>query len=166
MQTYTNVGAPGGVPQPFPIPWQNPPFLPGQTQQQMPPQLQEALNNHFAALGQQYGGQFGMGGPAQLNGIPPGYFQAPSQQQNPAFPQLSFHQILAQQQQARAAARQQGISSIPGGQALPQNLTQNNTAPQQHAEGLGPTNNVPGQANNPNNSNTIVHEGQGPNGSH
>ena len=49
---------------------------------------------------------------------------------------------------------------------MPQNPTQNNTAPQQHAEGLGLTNHVPGQAQSPNNSNTIIHEGQGPNGSH
>lgn len=181
MQPYVNIGAPGAVTQPFPLPWQNPPFIPGQMQPpqippqmppqmppqiqpQMLPQMQEALNHHFAALSQQYGGQLGGGVPAPFNGIPPTHFHMP-QQQIPAFPPLSFHQILAQQQQARAAARQQGINSIPGSQGPSQNLHPNTAAPQQNVEGSEASNNVPGQANGPGNNNTIIHEGQGPNGS-
>ena len=172
MQPFMNAGTPGGVAQPIQLPWHNPPFIPGQMQQQMlpqmqpqmPPQMQDALNNHFATLSQQHGGQFGGGVPTPFNGIPPGHFHMP-QQQIPAFPQLSFHQILAQQQQARAAARQQGINNIPGGQEPSQTLHQNAAAPQQTVEGSEATNNVPGQINGPSNTNTIIHEGQGPNGS-
>ncbi|KAL8984687.1 MAG: hypothetical protein Q9205_001412 [Flavoplaca limonia] len=97
-----------------------PPQLPGQQAHiPMPPHLQNALNNHLAAMNQQFAAHFAAHGQQQHlhQGLPHNHVQA-HQWQQPVLPQPSFQQIIAQQQQARAAAGQYGLSpDLPANQA-------------------------------------------------
>ncbi|KAL8733140.1 MAG: hypothetical protein Q9166_002332 [cf. Caloplaca sp. 2 TL-2023] len=166
QSTHTNQqGAPPGMPNVPQAPGQIPPGLqtqpllfpppqmPGQQGQvPMPPHLQNALNSHLAAMNQQFAAHFAAQGQQQHvhQGTPHTHFQA-HQWQQPMFPQPSFQQIIAQQQQARAAAGQYGLA---------QNLPTNQPAVEQNRQGA---NNLQGPSANPN-VNTVVRENQGPNG--
>ncbi|KAL8813820.1 MAG: hypothetical protein Q9223_006920, partial [Gallowayella weberi] len=128
-----------------------PPQMPGQQgQAPMPPHLQNALNSHLAAMNQQFAAHFAAQGHQQHfhQGTPHTHLQAHQWQQQ-MYPQPSFQQIIAQQQQARAAAGQHGLIQNPPVPSAEQNRQA--------------ANNTPGQALNPS-MNTIVRENQGPNG--
>ena len=86
-----------GLNSPFPMP-----------SGQFPPHLQNALQNHLQALGQQIGAQMAMHGNQVGQGLPLNTNQAQGSEQQPPFSPPSFQQIVAQQQQARAAAGRQG----------------------------------------------------------
>ncbi|MCJ1353357.1 MAG: hypothetical protein MMC33_003343 [Icmadophila ericetorum] len=151
-------GGPGFLPNNMLPPWQMPPIAPGQ----LFPGMQEALNNHFTALGQ--GAQLGTAPPGASAGLPPARTPPGARQQMPIPSNpLQFQQFLAQQQQTRAAARQHGLANA----ATDQNPSRTASAPPPEIARSG----TPGQTTNnptqgPNNTNTIVHEGHGPNGSH
>ncbi|KAL8915244.1 MAG: hypothetical protein Q9171_000363 [Xanthocarpia ochracea] len=130
-----------------------PPQMPGQQgQAPMPPHLQNALNSHLAAMNQQFAAHFAAQGQQHHlhQGPPHTHFQT-HQWQQPMLPQASFQQIIAQQQQNRAAAGQYGISQNPPG---------NQTAAAQDGQG---SDNVQPSNHNPN-PDTVVRENQGPNG--
>ncbi|KAL8927311.1 MAG: hypothetical protein Q9208_002488 [Pyrenodesmia sp. 3 TL-2023] len=128
---------------------QIPPFTglptnPRQRSAPIPPQVQNAINAQLAAMSQHLAAQFAPQGQQHLQGQPHSHFHN-QQWQQPAFPQPSFQQIIAQQQQARAAAGQH--------QSLQNNM----------ASG-GSNNSQPFDSSNPGNVNTVVRENQGPNG--
>ena len=121
--------------------------------------MQELLNNHLAVLGQHPPNAPFFAGGTNVPGSQGQYGQAP---QFPPFapqnPQQTFQQFLAQQQQNRAGAGQHGV-----GQDMPVSNIQSQTR-----AGSDATNNSTNIANlvqDANNPGTIVHEGQGPNGS-
>ena len=147
--------------------------LQGQLPQQ---QVIDQANQHFVTITQQLVGQAGPGGINPTLGVQqqifPGQtqhvFQQPIQhtfQQHQQTQQPSFQQILTQQQRARAAA------GIPGiGHNLPPNnavraSTPASQQPNQATNGDPNSASYP-QALPPGTSNTVVREGQGPNGSH
>ncbi|KAL8858188.1 MAG: hypothetical protein Q9178_005365 [Gyalolechia marmorata] len=130
-----------------------PPQMPGQQGQvPMPPHLQNALNSHLAAVNQQFAAHFAAQGQQHHlhQGPPHTHFQT-HQWQQPLLPQASFQQIIAQQQQNRAAAGQYGISQNPPG---------NQTTAEQDGQG---SDNVQPYNHNPN-LDTVMRENQGPNG--
>ncbi|KAL8675577.1 MAG: hypothetical protein Q9168_000089 [Polycauliona sp. 1 TL-2023] len=89
-----------------------PPQIPGpQGQLPVPPHVQNALNSHLAAMNQQFAAHFAAHGQQHHfhQGRPHTHYQA-HQFQQPIPPQPSFQQIIAQQQQARAATGQYGLS--------------------------------------------------------
>ena len=131
------------------------PLLPGP----LAAPMQELLNNHLAVLGQHppnapfFAGGTNVPGSQGQHGQIPQYL--PFAPQNP---QQTFQQFLAQQQQNRAGAGQHGV-----GQDMPVSNIQSQPRADYDA-----TNNSQGATNpihNANNPGTIVHEGQGPNGS-
>ncbi|KAL8747830.1 MAG: hypothetical protein Q9190_000330 [Brigantiaea leucoxantha] len=128
-------------------------------QGQFPPQIQNALNS-FASLNQHIGTHLAQHGQHmhQMPFLPQGLPHNNHWQQTP-FSQPSFQQIIAQQQQARAAAGQQGLSPrqnspTPGAQRT--GPTQSND--QARSEN---TSNPTAQLGN---TSTVVRENQGPNG--
>lgn len=127
-------------------------------QGQFPPHLQQALNNHLQALNQQIATQMAShAGPfahAQFNATPA---QGP---QHPQVPQQSFQQVIAQQQHARAAAGQQGVSGNASGHLNPENTA---TPPHDTSIPAAPSS-QPIRASTPTNVNTVVRENQGSNG--
>ncbi|KAI4283552.1 MAG: hypothetical protein L6R38_002082 [Xanthoria sp. 2 TBL-2021] len=130
-----------------------PPQMAGQQgQTPMPPHLQNALNSHLAAMNQQFAAHFAAHGQQHHlhQGPPHTHFQA-HQWQQPTLPQPSFQQIIAQQQQARAAAGQYGLSP---------DLPTNQTPAEQNGQG---SDNAQASNQSPN-PNTAVRENQGPNG--
>lgn len=142
--------APGQLPPGFNP--QIPPFTglptnPHQRSAPIPPQVQNAINSQLAAMSQHLAAQFATQGHQHLQGQPHNHFHN-QQWQQPAFPQPSFQQIIAQQQQARAAAGQHGVA-----QSLQNNM----------ASG-GSNNSQPFDPSNSGNVNTVVRENQGPNG--
>ncbi|KAL8686055.1 MAG: hypothetical protein Q9218_007378, partial [Villophora microphyllina] len=154
---------PNAQPGPIPMPpgFHAPPFqigqhaAPGQqVQAPIPPQLQNIVNGHLAAMNQQFATHFAAQGQQHVHqGLPQHNFQAQAQHwQPPVFSQPSFQQIVAQQQQARAAAGQHGLAQTP----------QPNEPASEHNEG----NANDGQTQQPHqpNVNTVVREGQGPDG--
>ncbi|KAL8956942.1 MAG: hypothetical protein Q9193_005662 [Seirophora villosa] len=119
----------------------------------IPPQLQHVLNSQLAAMSQQLAAQLAAQGQQHmLQGSPFNHFHA-QQWQQPPLPQPSFQQVVAQQQQIRAAAGQHGLA---------QNLQNNGTRGEQARQ--GPNNDPPFDPSNPGNVNTVVRENQGPNG--
>ncbi|KAI4118570.1 MAG: hypothetical protein LQ345_001407 [Seirophora villosa] len=119
----------------------------------IPPQLQHVLNSQLAAMSQQLAAQLAAQGQQHmLQGSPFNHFHA-QQWQQPPLPQPSFQQVVAQQQQIRAAAGQHGLA---------QNLPNNGTRGEQARQ--GPNNDPPFDPSNPGNVNTVVRENQGPNG--
>lgn len=139
---------------------------------QLPPYLQQAMRSHFEALNQQLGAQNTTNGTNslpmalqnQLNSYPG---------RQPPFAAPNFHQIIAQQQQARAAAGQRGLghndrnqngqtgtTSPPpghGGPTIPGNLS---------ASGLPTNSRVVQEDYGPNGATNsrVVQENHGPNG--
>ncbi|KAL8664058.1 MAG: hypothetical protein Q9202_003350 [Teloschistes flavicans] len=92
------------------------PLFPGQqAQASIPPQLQNVLSGHLAAMNQQFAAHFTAQGQQHVHQGPPQHnFQAQAQHWQPSvFPQPSFQQIVAQQQQARAAVGQHGLVQSP-----------------------------------------------------
>ncbi|KAL8738783.1 MAG: hypothetical protein Q9181_000461 [Wetmoreana brouardii] len=147
------------APMPMP-PGFNPPafhFVPQaipaqQGQTPIPPQLQSALNSHLMALNQQFVAHLAAQGHQHVHhGQPHNHTQVQYWQQ-PMAPQPSFQQIVAQQQQARAAAGQHGLA---------QNAQGNGPTSEQDR---GNTNNVHIPQTTPPNTNTVVRENHGPNG--
>ncbi|CAO1599380.1 hypothetical protein XANCAGTX0491_003110 [Xanthoria calcicola] len=130
-----------------------PPQMPGQQgQPPMPAHLQNALNSHLAAMNQQFAAHFAAHGQQHHlhQGPPHPHFQA-HQWNQPTLPQPSFQQIIAQQQQARAAAGQYGLSpDLPTNQSLPEQNGQGSDNAQASSQSS--------------NANTVVRENQGPNG--
>ncbi|MCJ1427815.1 hypothetical protein MMC29_005721 [Sticta canariensis] len=126
---------------------------------QLPPHLQQAMRSHFEALNQQLGVQ------NTTNGNP----LLPMALQNhlnnhpahlPTFTPPNFHQIVAQQQQARAAAGQRGLGHVDRNQGV-----QTGTAgpPPGHGGTSTPVNfSAPGLPTN----SRVVQENHGPNGEH
>ena len=149
-------GGPGLLPNNMLPPWQIAPMMPGQ----LPAGIHEAMNN-FAALG--HGAHFGTGPAVPTGGLPSNQIH-PGIHQQMHFPPIpvQFQQLLAQQQQARAAARQNGVANAPS----EQNPLRTASAPPPESERT----NTPGQTNSPaqgqNGTNTVVREGQGPHGIH
>ncbi|MCJ1475565.1 hypothetical protein MMC13_004228 [Lambiella insularis] len=158
-------GGVGTMPQQNPMPWLGMQFPQGQ----MPPPMQELLNAHFAALGQPPNGQPGTAAFSPNQGIPHVHNQggvlqqAATLPQFPAFPQFlppqqpNFQQVLAQQQQARAAAGLQGLGSINT------NQTSTQAGPSAARDDV---NSAPNRVATPGTSSTTVREGQHANGSH
>ncbi|KAL9020115.1 MAG: hypothetical protein Q9185_002645 [Variospora sp. 1 TL-2023] len=119
----------------------------------IPPHLQHVLNTRLAAMSQQLAAQLAAQGQQHLlQGSPFNHFHA-QQWQQPPLPQPSFQQVVAQQQQARAAAGQYGLA---------QNLQNNGTRGEQARE--GPDNEQPFEPSNPGNVNIVARENHGPNG--
>ncbi|KAL8953106.1 MAG: hypothetical protein Q9222_001044, partial [Ikaeria aurantiellina] len=141
---------PGFNPQAFQPPVQA--MQPQQGQVPLPPHLQHAMNSHLAALNQQLAAQFAAHGQQHTQQGQPHFHIQAQQWQQPAFPQPSFQQIIAQQQQARAAAGQHGL-----------NQSSQNSQGQREHNGQAMNNNQVHPPNAPN-TNTIVRENQGPNG--
>ena len=135
---------------------------------QFPPQLQQAFAQ-FHAVNQQHAAQLAaIGNNPVLGGVQFNQAQAQPFQQ-PGFAQPSFQQIIAQQQQARAAAGQQGTYIWPPN--TPQQPTPTNTPPPSSQGGIPNARNnaqipppSPSPAPAPGNTNTVVRENIGPNG--
>ena len=150
-----------GVPQLHPIHPHNVPFPQGQ----IAPQMRDALGAHFAAFGQQFGQQFGAHpGPLFASGGPnvdPNHQQQSLPAHVPPAPTL-FHQAIAQQQQARAAAGLHGVPLDPIIQTVPQ------PAPviRQMPTDTNAQANTQTANNDLGNIHTTVREGQGPDGTH
>ena len=142
----------------------------------LPAPMQELLNAHFAALGQQPAGQptsapFPPGyGFAQIHNHANPWHHPPPFAQNSSFTQPNVHLVIAQQRQAqiqqeqayRAEAGQQGIRAIPTPTA--QSPDPAAIPPVQLERGLGPSNGLPNRAGSPGTSSTIIREGQGADG--
>ena len=135
---------------------------------QFPPQLQQAFAQ-FYAVNQQHAAQLAaIGNNPVLGGVQFNQAQAQPFQQ-PGFAQPSFQQIIAQQQQARAAAGQQWTYIWPPN--TPQQPTPANTPPSSSQGGISNARNSaqippssPSPAPAPGNTNTVVRENIGPNG--
>ncbi|KAI4105697.1 MAG: hypothetical protein L6R37_002596 [Teloschistes peruensis] len=125
-----------------------------QAQTSIPPQLQNVLNGHLAAMNQHFAAHFAAQGQQHAHQAPPQHnFQAQPQHWQPSvFPQPSFQQIVAQQQQARAAAGQHGLVRSP---------SPNDLAREQY--GVDTSESQSHQPHQPN-ANTVVREDQGSNG--
>lgn len=82
------------------------------TQEHIPPHIQAAINSHFAALSQQLNQQLVMG-TMTPPAMPARLTQSNHVHQFSTSAQPSLQQIIAQQQQARAAAGRQGVADIP-----------------------------------------------------
>lgn len=146
-----------------PLPGQALVFNPGP----LPPEMQEELNAHMAAMGQPLGGLVAPGAILPNFGTQQGHQHAgawPPQPQFPQFPlvpQPNFQHILAQQQQARALAGMQGV----GNMGINLGLNQEAAHATQQGQGSGGTNDLLNRPLGPGTSSTVVREGQGPNGS-
>ncbi|KAI4213804.1 MAG: hypothetical protein LQ351_003497 [Letrouitia transgressa] len=146
---------------PPPIPQTGPiPMPQGAPYNHFPPHLQNALNNSFASFNQHLGTHFAHHA-QQMHQMPfpPQAIPHNNQWQQPPFPQPSFQQIIAQQQQARAAAGYQGLNPTNAAQSSPAagtTASQNSTQPRSDS----PQNPVA----QPGNTNTVVRENRGPNG--
>ncbi|KAL8715515.1 MAG: hypothetical protein Q9220_000851 [cf. Caloplaca sp. 1 TL-2023] len=141
---------PGFNPQAFHPPTQA--MQPQQGQPPLPPHLQQAMNSHLAALNQQLTAQYAAHGQQHVHQGHPHFHVQPQQWQQPAFAQPTFQQIIAQQQQARAAAGQHGLNQT----------SQNNQGPrEQNAQAVNNSQVHPPMVPN---TNTVVRENQGPNG--
>ena len=130
----------------------------GHVQGQFPPQFQQALNSHLQALTQQIATQMASHAGTLLQ-APLNATQAHGPQ-HPQMPQQSFQQVVAQQQQARAAAGQQGVAG-----SVPIQVNRDNTAtppPQDTTTSATPLN-QPLRSSTPTNVNTVVRENQGSN---
>ena len=118
---------------------------------QFPPHLQQALNNHLQALSQQIATQIASHashtGQANFNPIQ-GHVP-----QRPQTPQPSFQQVIAQHQQARAAAGQQGMNNAT------QTSRENTASPGQDTAAFAPL-----RSSTPANVSTVVRENQGSTG--
>jgi len=129
----------------------------------LPPEMQEQLNAHVAAMSQPHGGGVAPGGYVPniggqpIHGHAGAWPQQPALPQMPLFPQPNLQHFLAQQQQARAMAGMQGV----GNTGINPGLNQEATQVTQQTQGPGDTNNLP---NGPGTSSTVVREGHGPNG--
>ena len=126
---------------------------------QLPPHLQQAMRSHFEALNQQLGGQNAANAisllPAALQNHLNSY---PGHQ--PPFTAPNFHQIVAQQQQARAAAGQRGLGHVDRNQGV---QTGTASPPPGHGGATTPSNfSAPGLPTN----SRVVQENHGPNGEH
>ena len=154
-------GGMGGNPQQIQLPWQAMPLPQGQ----MPPPMQELLNAHFAALGQQMGGQnmvIGLHPNLPIHHNHNGTWHQPLPlPQFQGLPPPNFQNVLAQQQQARAAAGYHGV----GGVNPTQNINSNVMPHAQQETTSDLDHNVPARTMTPGTSSTIVREGQGANGS-
>ncbi|KAL8943890.1 MAG: hypothetical protein Q9216_000784 [Gyalolechia sp. 2 TL-2023] len=76
----------------------------------IPPQIQNAIQNHLAAVGQQMTAHFAAQSQQPVQQGPSRTHFQSHQSQQPTFSHPSFQQIVAQQQQARAAAGQHGLA--------------------------------------------------------
>ena len=152
---HPNYAAGTGLPQPPQLPMANMPLLPGP----LAAPMQELLNNHLAVLGQHppNASLFASG-----TNVPGAQVQTGQTQQHlhfgPSYPQQTFQQFLAQQQQNRAGAGQHGV-----GPDMPVSNIQSQTRADSDATNNSP--NIANQVHDGNNPGTVVHEGQGPNGS-
>lgn len=132
----------------------------------LPPEMQEQLNAHLAAMTQPHGGGAAPGGYVpniggqNIHGHVGAWPQQPAFPQLPLFPQPNVQHFLAQQQQARAMAGMQGV----GNRGINPGLNQEATQATQQAQGPGDTNNMPNGPLAPGTSSTVVREGHGPNG--
>lgn len=131
---------------------------------QFPPQLQQAFAQ-LHAVNQQLAAQLAaIGNNPTLGGVQSNQAQAHLSQQ-PGSAQPSLQQIIAQQQQARAAAGQQGLYSWPPN--TPQQPTP--TTPPAPTSQVGTPNvqhnaHIPFSSPASGNTNTVVRENIGPNG--
>ncbi|KAL9044924.1 MAG: hypothetical protein Q9214_001973 [Letrouitia sp. 1 TL-2023] len=146
---------PSSIPQTGPIPMPQ-----GAPYNHFPPHLQNALNSSFASFNQHLGTHFAHHA-QQMHQMPfpPQAIPNNNQWQQPPFSQPSFQQIIAQQQQARAAAGHQGLNPTNATQSSPAAGTttnQNSTQPRSDSP-QNPT-------AQPGNTNTVVRENRGPNG--
>ena len=125
-------------------------FPPGQ----LPPQIQQVINSQIQALVQQQiqAAQSAVAG--QL--LPPD--TTPNSNQARQWQQSSFPQIIAQQQQARAAAGLHGLGGLPRNGM--QGNSQSHMPPGMH----GATSNTTNHNSAPTDTNRTVRENQGPNG--
>ncbi|KAL9615148.1 MAG: hypothetical protein Q9167_000354 [Letrouitia subvulpina] len=143
------------IPQTGPIPMPQ-----GAPYNHFPPHLQNTLNSSFASLNQQLGTHFAHHA-QQMHQMPfpPQAIPHNNQWQQPPFSQPSFQQIIAQQQQARAAAGHQGLNPANAAQSSPApGTTTNQNSTQSRSD--SPQNPIP----QPGNTNTVVRENRGPNG--
>lgn len=149
MPANVQQGVGGGLPQrPF-VP--NPAFHPGHFPV---PQMHSALQNHIQMLGQQITAQVAMHGNQPMAHGLPGASHGPNLQ-HPAH----FQQIIAQQQQARAAAGHLGIADP----AVSQNENgESETSRRGTAAPVRPNNSMAAPSGPPS-TNTIVQENRGPN---
>ena len=131
-----------------------------------PPHLQQALNNHLQALSQQIATQIASHASQSEQSIPyPAQAQAQSQAQSQGTPhpptqQQTFQQVIAQQQQLRAAAGLQGVSGSMANQTSRENTISH--APEPAA--LSAPNAQPVRASTPANVNTVIRENQSSSG--
>ncbi|KAL8793133.1 MAG: hypothetical protein Q9195_004245 [Heterodermia aff. obscurata] len=129
---------------------------------QFPPHLQQALNNHLQALSQQIATQ--IASHASQSGPP---IQQPPQAQaqmqgtpHSQIPPQTFQQVIAQQQQLRAAAGLQGVS----GSMANQTSRDNTASPGPDPSAFSAPNALPVRASTPANVNTVVRENQSSSG--
>ena len=127
-----------------------------------PPHLQQALNNHLQALSQQIATQIASHAnqSGHSNPNPP---QAQAQTQgtpHPQIPQQTFQQVIAQQQQLRAAAGLQGLT----GSMVNQTSRENTASPGPDPAAFSASNAQPVRASTPANVNTVVRENQNSSG--
>lgn len=128
------------------------PLNPNQAHGSVPPHVQNAINSQLAAMGQHLAAQLQsatQGHQHMQQGQPHNHFHT----QQWAFPQPSFQQIVAQQQQARAATGQHGLVQDP----------QNNGATGEQAR-RSPNSSQPLDSSDPPNAPPVVPENQGPSG--
>lgn len=127
-----------------------------------PPHLQQALNNHLQALSQQIATQ--IASHASQSGQPiPNPPQAQAQTQgtpHTQIPQQTFQQVIAQQQQLRAAAGLQGVN----GSMANQTIRENTASPGPDPAAFSAPNAQPVRASTPANVNTVVRENQSSSG--
>ena len=123
-----------------------------------PPHLQQALNNHLQALSQQIATQIASHASQSVHANPnPPQAQAQTQgTPHPQIPQQTFQQLIAQQQQLRAAAGLQGLT----GSMANQTSRENTASPGPDTAAFFASNAQPVRASTPANVNTVVRENQ------
>ena len=125
---------------------------------QFPPHLQQALNNHLQALSQQIATQIASHA-SQSGQSVPNPPQAQAQTPGPPHsqvPQQTFQQVVAQQQQLRAAAGLQGVSGSMANQTSRDNTASPGPEPAAFSAPIA----LPVRASTPANVNTVVRENQ------
>lgn len=125
---------------------------------QLPSHIQQAMRGYYDSLNQQSMAQAPLLGNSSASGADPGQHQNHPTQQG-SFPLLNVHQLIAQQQQARAAAGFHGLSNGNG-----ERSTQANTPSplRDQVSTTGPGNPLTALPRNT----RIVQENHGPNGEH
>lgn len=88
------------------------PINPHQGPGPVPPHVQNAINQQLATVSQQLTAQLATHGAQAIQQGPPYSHFQPHQYQQPALSHPSFQQLVAQHQQARAAAGQHGLGQV------------------------------------------------------